>query len=433
MSSERTSDAVEIEALRAADHFLRLGCIGDFEFFEAVETWPSPIQCYQLFSAARGRWRGLWRDRESSAISLGIGELHALTGDLSELADLAESETLFGTIAFDEANFSEQWAGFVSRSFVLPEIMVASQGRGCPQVIFRVAADTPNAAAAIAKLREQLAAWLQIPLARQFPMTAVSKSLQDYQHWHKAIAKSLADIEQGILKKVVLSRRIVIDAAEDLDPGGLLAELALMEEDSFLFGIACAADRAFIGRSPERLMRWQGDKIAIDAIAGTRKQSGGDDQLNIATDLQNSQKDSQEHRYVTKYVRSLLQTFCGDFKQVEVEKPLLLRNVIHMRSQFTGQLRDGRLPLQLLARLHPTPAVCGSPKELAKDMIRESEGFSRGLFAGAVGVVSRSHGEFAIAIRSALVEKKTTYGICWGRVLLLGRIQILNGRKPKLK
>ena len=93
---------------------------------------------------------------------------------------------------------------------------------------------------------------------------------------------------------------------------------------------------------------------------------------------------------------------------VRIDRPkgiLKQGGVQHLHARLSGTLRASATDADVLAALHPTPAVCGRPRALAKRVLREREGFDRGLYAGPVGWVSGSGAEFAVAIRSARLDR----------------------------
>ena len=97
--------------------------------------------------------------------------------------------------------------------------------------------------------------------------------------------------------------------------------------------------------------------------------------------------------------------------------PRLLRlgNVQHLWTPVTARARAGQSVLDLVTRLHPTPAVCGAPRAAALRLIRELEGLDRGWYAGPVGWVdARGEGEFVVGLRSALLRggEATLYAGC---------------------
>ena len=162
---------------------------------------------------------------------------------------------------------------------------------------------------------------------------------------------------------------------------------------------------AFIGASPERLYLRQGKLIQSEAIAGTRPRgtsTAADGAL--GQNLLHSDKDLREHRYVVQGIRDTLAPLCQVLDVGEEISILRLAQCQHLVSFFEGTLDDDVLDTDILQRLQPTPAVGGYPAGAALDEIDRLESFDRGWYAGPIGWVSPNATEFAVAIRSGLID-----------------------------
>ena len=160
-----------------------------------------------------------------------------------------------------------------------------------------------------------------------------------------------------------------------------------------------------MGTTPERLFKLEGRDITSEVIAGTRPRSE-----NVETDrayseaLLHSEKDQREHDIVRKAMRQKLHLLCDHLEIQDDAELLLLERKQHLISRISGRLAKGKNGADLLTSLHPTPAVGGYPRENALREIRRLEPFSRGWYASPVGWVSENACEFAVAIRSGLVQ-----------------------------
>ena len=97
---------------------------------------------------------------------------------------------------------------------------------------------------------------------------------------------------------------------------------------------------------------------------------------------------------------------CSDFKHEKAPGILTLPNGHHLITRFQGQLKDGINDEDILQFLHPTPALGGTPRKEAMDMIRRLEGFSRGWYGAPIGYVGLDWAEFVVGIRSGLARGK---------------------------
>jgi isochorismate synthase len=159
-----------------------------------------------------------------------------------------------------------------------------------------------------------------------------------------------------------------------------------------------------VGASPELLVSRRGTEVRSNPLAGSAPRSGdaAEDRAN-AEALVASSKDREEHEIVVDAVAETLGPFCDELTWDP--EPILREtpNVWHLSTRFRGVLRaPAPSALELVAELHPTPAVAGSPRDAALDAIAELEPFDRGRYAGPVGWVDASgDGEWAIALRCA--------------------------------
>ncbi|HZP59630.1 MAG TPA: isochorismate synthase [Opitutaceae bacterium] len=220
------------------------------------------------------------------------------------------------------------------------------------------------------------------------------------------VRRGLEFIATGELQKIVLARAKDLAAAQPLHPLRLLNGLRQRFAGCYAFSIANGRGQSFIGASPERLLRVHDGMLQTEALAGSaRRGATASDDAALGAALRQSEKDQREHRLV---LDSILRRLAPLGLRPEFsEKPGLLRlaNVQHLHTPVRAALpADVRL-LDVLARLHPTPAVGGSPRAAAMARIRELENFSRGLYGGALGWIdARGGGEFFVGLRSALVD-----------------------------
>jgi len=223
----------------------------------------------------------------------------------------------------------------------------------------------------------------------------------------RAVAEAISRIRAGELEKVVLTRSLVA-ANPGLDLLRLLAELRRRDPDCHLFAAPAAGGGAFVGATPETLLRREGDRVVSLPHAGTAARSpdpGRDRQA--AEALLHSAKDLHEHAAVVEVVADTLAPHCADLR-VDSEPHLAATAAVwHLATAVRGRLRPSApSALALAAELHPTPAVCGTPRAVAGALIARLEPASRGLYAGLVGWVDgRGDGEWAVSLRCALVTR----------------------------
>ena len=247
------------------------------------------------------------------------------------------------------------------------------------------------------------------------------RSVRSHEDFRERVDRALEAIRLGAFDKVVLVREVAVEANRPLRPHHLVERLRALHPSCFSFSLD-----GFVGASPELLVRRQGCEVVSQPLAGTVARSGDpDEDRHLAAALLASQKERAEHRYVVDAIVEALAPYCDSVDAPDVPHLLALRNVAHLATRVTGSLHeDARAgALELLAAVHPTPAVGGSPRDRALDYLRKSEELDRGRFAGPVGWVrADGDGEWWIGIRSALVDGT--------RARLLAGVGIVEGSDP---
>ncbi|GAA0935174.1 isochorismate synthase [Nonomuraea longicatena] len=253
-------------------------------------------------------------------------------------------------------------------------------------------------------------AWLttigDAPLERHTPIRAAGRisygdgSLTAAQ-WQTVVARAAQRIRAGELDKVVLARDLLATAEHPIDVRLLLTRLAARYPDCYAFSVA-----GLVGATPELLIRRTGQEIESLVLAGTTPRGTGPaDDLARGAALLASTKDRQEHECAIASVRQTLAPLCSALQTPDEPELLVLPNVQHLASHVTGRLADGATVLDVVAAMHPTAAVGGTPTPKAIEVIRELEGMDRAGYAGPVGWIdAHGDGEWGIALRSGLVE-----------------------------
>ncbi len=212
--------------------------------------------------------------------------------------------------------------------------------------------------------------------------------------WTHAYGAMTSAIASGMVEKVVLARQVLIDSPNDIDTAVLTDKLAALNPDSFVYNID-----GLVGASPELLIRVEGGSLTTQVLAGTSLEEFG----------LTGPKITEEHNLAAESALVSLQRHLTTWNT----SPTTTRQgrMVHAGTVIRGELREGTGILNVLADLHPTAAVCGTPRAEAMDLIRSHE-LPRGRYAGPVGWFdSRGNGVFALALRCAFVEgnKATVY------------------------
>lgn len=224
--------------------------------------------------------------------------------------------------------------------------------------------------------------------------------------FRESVSSVLSDIRGDACRKVVLARAVDVATGTDLHPLAALNRLRVAYPDCFSFSVANGRGQSFIGATPERLVEVSGRNLQTDALAGsTRRGETAVEDAILARGLLQSEKDVREQRLVLDSILRRLASLGVAGPEASRLGLLQLSNVQHLHTSVRAGLPDELDLLRLVEELHPTPAVGGTPREIACARIRDLEPFSRGLYAGPLGWVDADgDGEFVVAIRSALID-----------------------------
>ena len=230
------------------------------------------------------------------------------------------------------------------------------------------------------------------------------------EHYGAAVASAVARMRAGEFDKVVLARTLELTASREPDLPAMLRRLARRDPGGYTFALPSGPGRTLVGASPELLVARTGGRLTANPLAGSAPRSADlAEDVRRAAALLESPKDLHEHAVVVAAVRDALAPFCT---RLDVpERPTLLRTAAmwHLSTTVTGELADPDVcALRLASALHPTPAVCGTPTDMARKVIAESEPFDRGPYTGMVGWQDADgDGEWVVTIRCAEAEGRS--------------------------
>jgi menaquinone-specific isochorismate synthase len=221
--------------------------------------------------------------------------------------------------------------------------------------------------------------------------------------WMERVGTAIKEIAQSPLEKIVLARDIKIEANQKIDARPILRNLAVNYPSTWIFSVD-----GLVGATPELLLRLSRGMVTSRVLAGTISKTGDDEKdLALAASLARSSKDLEEHEYAVRSVAQALDPFCSSTNVPESPFVLHLANVMHLATDVTGALIESKKQFDafsILEKLHPSAAVCGTPTDLAAQLISKIEGMNRGRYAGPVGWIdARGDGELGIALRSGQI------------------------------
>jgi menaquinone-specific isochorismate synthase len=319
----------------------------------------------------------------------------------------------FGGMRFDPLHpVEEVWQPFAKYHFVMPRfelIQEAAEQRLSINFLVHPHDDLLQLYTACQHDIERLAPELSLA-ENALPEVLRCEESPNSEEWGTMIQKALEAIHRQEFEKIVLASRTTLTFSGAVNPLLLLKLILKKNGRTFHFAFQFLRDGGFIGMSPECLFRRKNELICTEAIASTRRRSATpvEDEL-LGAEMLASDKDQREHRLVKKMILNRLSPFCRSIRETSNETLLKLTHVQHLLSEFQGELKENVHNEQVLAALHPTPAVGGYPKKEAVERIAQLEPFDRGWYAAPVGWVSKDEAEFAVAIRSAVMHRNVVH------------------------
>ncbi|PSB05984.1 isochorismate synthase [filamentous cyanobacterium CCP2] len=228
----------------------------------------------------------------------------------------------------------------------------------------------------------------------------------DTHDFQSTVISALESIQNRRLEKLVLANAVDVVSPLPFQWGHSLHNLRQVYPDCYVFSVGNGNGQSFIGASPERLLSIQNQRLVTDALAGSAPRGRSREQdTALAKSLLKSDKERREHQLVVDFITQRLAQFGLNVHLAQEPALLRLSNIQHLHTPIRATLPATLHPLELLAELHPTPAVAGLPRDIACEQIQRYEGFSRSLYAAPLGWVDAlGNAEFVVGIRSALLD-----------------------------
>lgn len=355
-----------------------------------------------------GYGHGRVRDVAAQARTLFSGAV------LDPHAPASAQPRLFGGFAFrDDFVPDEAWSAFHPAHFLLPHVQFTQDADSAGGWLTLSALAAPDDD--IADTRHALYAALDAHTARisaQTPgtnhpraRTADVRFPMDLSAWTSLVDHALDEIHAGRIIKVVLARMCELRSSAEFDIAQVIADLNTEYPECYRFVFEPRPGHAFLGATPELLVRTQGRAMETMALAGSQARGATPDQdAALAAALLASEKDMREHRLVLDALLERLRESATALEPGQTDV-MRLRNIQHLHTPLHATLQTPAAVLSAVETLHPTPALGGTPREEALGFLCEHEPVTRGWYAAPVGWFDAAlDGEFCVAIRSAVVQ-----------------------------
>ncbi|MEH7157441.1 isochorismate synthase [Neobacillus drentensis] len=227
------------------------------------------------------------------------------------------------------------------------------------------------------------------------------------EKWKETVDGVVKELTEGPLKKVVLARELRLVFDDQVAAERVLNNLYMQQHESFIFAFESNGD-CFIGASPERLIKKIGNEVYSTCLAGSISRGNNEEEdVKLGQMLLNDQKNLIEHSFVVEMIKEALEESCQEIILPKKPQLMKIRDIQHLYTPVIGKCHQDASLMLLVERLHPTPALGGLPKEEAVVKIRQVEELDRGFYAAPLGWMDyKKNGEFAVSIRSGLIQGK---------------------------
>ena len=388
--------------------FLRRACGRARGFWARADRWVAHAGSLATLAANGATPEGHFSDVQAEAHDLFDFSARDGLGDLP-------APRFYGGFSFRSDHCaSGLWSGFPPALFHLPEVELVGRWSQTPRLIARALADPEEdeADCVLARLLARtlrLAKILPEAFDRRFapPLTVpVTRHESERSEWETAVEHALRAIERGVVSKVVLARTLDVVMERRLDPIEVVEHLWEANRGSHVFLFEPEDGQALVGAAPETIMTVSRGIFHATAVAGTvARGETTEEQRSLAERLLTSEKDAMEHRIALEDMVARLDCVAYDVTAQAEPHVLTLARIQHLETEIRARLPEGTSALSVLEALHPTPAVCGLPRDAAFEFLEREEPFERGWYAGPVGWFDiEGNGVLAPALRCAVAQ-----------------------------
>lgn len=380
---------------------------------------------WDFLRRGEGQPRGFWargerwvahRGIESAVIARGPARFDRVREAAARIPEVAGGVRvrLYGGFAFREDHGAvDSWTDFPAACFHLPSMELtgdaSGEGRLRVQALVRPA-DVAITRRSLDERVRHLAEELSTPGAGTTPIVGGGEIRATRREaWDGAVHAILEAIAAGRLTKAVLARTLDVTLEEPVAPVDLTETLWARNPGTHLFLFEPAAGRALVGAAPEALATVRAGVFHATAVAGSvGVGEAAAERKILAAHLRSSEKDLAEHRLVVEDMVDRLALVATEIKASPEPHVLSLARIQHLETEIRARVPGDRHVLDMVAALHPTPAVCGVPRDAALDLLRSEEPFERGWYSGPVGWFALDgDGHFVPALRTAVGDGRT--------------------------
>lgn len=381
--------------------------------------WDHPDNKISISAAGKiAELKATGRDR-FTAISNQTRKLKTKISAYTSISHSMAGPLFLGGYSFGDHNIGQIWKQFGAARFVLPEWILIRSGHSFMLTLI-LERNSKAVHDIYMEIIERVTDFLNIagnsnsysnaPKPAQNILCNM-QSASEKSAWIERVNYAKKLIKEREFEKIVLARTVEMESKYELTPTLLSYSLRQSYPECYNFIIQIDKDTSFIGATPERLASFENGIINTEGLAGsTSRGKSATEDAALAQSLMESKKDLEEHQFVVRAIDDSLAPY--SYHVEHPNRPLIkkLNNVQHLFTPISASVKNGVQIHELLQQLHPTPAVGGFPKESAVNFIQDIEQIERGWYSAPVGWYNLNGcGEFAVAIRSALIYKNKAH------------------------
>ena len=410
-------------------------------YTETIEV--SRLSAHAFFEAGDDCYKGkrfFWQNKEKTFTLVGLGHAHIISNKLEDtryndvatkwkaLCDISLREKvdvapiLFGGFSFDPKNkISSEWDTFPSSFFAVSTFQLVIKNEKTFVSIHYIT-DEKDSVHAFDRLRHERDALIHRAQVKELTVHAKPKLIDREERLKEEYLSAVEEVTQKIrrdeVNKVVIGRSLKLTFGDSFTSSTALYNASMEQPESYLFGLE-KDEKIFFGATPERLVSVENGFVQSAGLAGSVKRGSTSMEDKALGDmLLSDPKNLGEHQFVVDMIRKVFNSYCEEVKIPSRPKLMKIRDIQHLFTPIEGKLKKGATLFEFIEALHPTPALGGEPRQEAVEIIRESEKMNRGYYAAPIGWVNtEGDGEFAVGIRSALLENEHAYLYAGGGIV----------------
>ncbi|GGB36849.1 isochorismate synthase [Virgibacillus dakarensis] len=311
-----------------------------------------------------------------------------------------------GGMRFDpKKDNTDLWKKFKNSEFRVPRLTLTKQKSAFYLTINTEVTKDDHTGQLAHQLRKTAGCFLGYTNSHPVAVRLKQKEEIAPEQWKGLVKQATDKINQNKAEKIVLAREMRLKLSKQPAITTVLKKLLTSQTNSYIFAFE-HDDDCFVGATPERLVKLEQNQLLSTCLAGTapRGKTTAEDK-EISKTLLHDPKNRGEHDYVVQMIKNAIKHYCLDIQIPD--KPVIypLKNLQHLYTPVRATLKNGYSIFDIIKELHPTPALGGVPREASLTFIREYELLDRGWYGAPVGWLdSNQNGEFAVAIRSGLIQ-----------------------------